>query len=155
MRLKSSGATAWRHLSGFWLVMILLVILAKHIFGVNCFVFYYSNSTFFQYFLVLCDLSVCSEAWLVILHITIDLKKFVLINLFIFTTFTFESLRNVEDDAHLQLFSLSLCLNSTILSSPTLFGFTFSFDFPESRHLILFPFCQIPGVGDKLTNRYY
>ena len=97
----------------------------------------------------------CSEAWLVILHITIDLKKFVLINLFIFTTFTFESLKNVEDDGHLQLFSLSLCLNSTILSSRTLFGFTFSFDFPESWHLILFPFCQVPGVGDKLTNRYY
>ena len=51
MRLTSSGATAWRHLSGFWLVMILLVMLAKHIFGVICFVFYYSNSTFFSIFL--------------------------------------------------------------------------------------------------------
>lgn len=162
MRLTSSGATAWRHLSGFWLVVISWVMLAKHIFGVSCFVLLYSYLLlfllfkfyfFFQYFLVLCDLSVCSEAGLVNLHSTIDLKK--VCNLFIFTTFTFESLKNFEDDAHLQLFSLSLCLNSTILSSRTLFGFTFSFDFPESRHLILNSFCQVPGVGDKLTNRHY
>ena len=50
MRLKSSGATAWRHLSGFWLVMILLVILAKHIFGVNCFVFFIIQILLFSVF---------------------------------------------------------------------------------------------------------
>lgn len=53
-------------------------------------------------FPVSCDLTVCSEAALVILPSTIDVKK--VRNLFIFTTFTFESLKNVENDAHLQLF---------------------------------------------------
>ena len=139
MRLTTSGATAWRHLSGFWLVVISLVYACKAHFWFLLFsftlfffiaIFIIQILLFFQYFLVLCDLSVCSEAGLVILHSTIDLKK--VCNLLIFTTFTFESLKNVEDDAHLQLVSLSLCLNSTILSSRTLFGFTFSFDFPES-----------------------
>ena len=140
MRLTTSGATGWRHLSGFWLVVISLVYACKAHFWFQLFsftlfffiaIFIIQILLFSQHFLVLCDLSVCSDqAGLVMLHSTIDLKK--VCNLLIFTTFTFESLKNVEDDGHLQLFSLSLCLNSTILSSRTLFGFTFSFDFPES-----------------------
>ena len=60
MRLTSSGATAWRHLG--WILaggdIIVKVMLAKHLFGVHCFVyfilifcyFYYSNSTFLKVF---------------------------------------------------------------------------------------------------------
>ena len=74
------------------------ILLAKHIFGgiilftlfLFIAIFIIQILLFLKYCLVLCDLSMCSEAALVILHRTSDLKK--VRNLFIFTTFPFESL---------------------------------------------------------------